>query len=166
MKTIQISIIAILIAGGVVLMYSTVNFELAERYFEDVRNGLVCNRPGSSCPMPDFDGPAFYAKTGLAMFSIGAAMSLFKERSKLTRLIFGITSATVGAHALILGILAYADDYSHFESIMKSCSNHPCMVHNVFAYIGYVQFFGIFGGALLAIGVTLLIIHFRGGHAK
>ncbi|MGI0102386.1 MAG: hypothetical protein ACREA7_07310 [Nitrosotalea sp.] len=166
MKTIQILIIAILIAGGAILMYSTVNFELAERHFEDVRNGLVCNKPGSSCPMPDFDGPAFYAKTGLAMFSVGAAMSLFKERSKLTRLIFGITSATAGAHALILGIVAYADDYSHFESMVKNCSNHPCAAPNVFAYVGYVQFFGIFGGALLAIGVTFLVNHFRGGHTK
>jgi hypothetical protein len=165
MKTLQILIVIILIAGSVTLLYSTLYFELAERFSEDVRNGLVCNRPGGSCPVPDFSDPMFYATIGLVMFSIGAILSVFKDKSKSTKLIFGITSLTAGIPALILSVFAYADDYSHIESIIKNCSNTPCMYPDIYYNISIIQFFGIYGLILVAIGIISLA-YFRRGSKK
>ncbi|MGI0066581.1 MAG: hypothetical protein ACREAT_07490, partial [Nitrosotalea sp.] len=127
MKTLQTIIAGILIVSCFVLSYSTVNFELAERHFENVRNGLACNRPGSSCPGPDFDSPVFYGIIGLGLYFAGMIMSIFKERKNMTRIALGATALVAGMPSLVSGVLAYANDYTHLVLVMKNCPNTSCM---------------------------------------
>ena len=157
MKTLQLVIIGILIASGAVMIYYTVSFELAEQYFENTRNGLICNKPGSSCPYPDFEDPVLYGLTGIVVFFFGLILTVFKDRSKLTARILGVTAILTGIPALVFGILAYLDDYNHFLLIMKNCSDSPCMYPNVFANIPSILFYGIYGAILIVIGVIFLV---------
>ncbi len=156
----------ILIAGSIILLYSVANFELAEQHFEAQRNGLECNKPGSGCPYPDFSDPMIYGMIGLAIFSVGAVLSILKEKSTLTKLIFGITSWTSGISSLVFSFLSYVDDYNHFELMMKHCTTSSCMYPNVFANIQPIQFFGIYGAILLGLGIFRLVIYFRGINKK
>ncbi len=160
MKILSLLGIAILITGSVILLYSTANFELAEQHFENQRNGLECDKLGSGCPYPDFSGPMFYGINGLAVFAVGAILSVSKNKTMLTKLVLGITSVVSGMPSVVFSIFAYADDYNHYELIIKKCPSVPCMYPNIFANIKYVQFFGIYGGILLMMGIIILVMYF------
>lgn len=157
MKALHLLIIGILIGSGVLLAYSSMTFELAEQYFENQRNGLICNKPGSSCPFPDFEGPMFYGIIGLVIFFVGLFVIIFRERLTVTKKILGIVLVLTGIPAFVFGISAYLDDYNHFLLMVKNCSNSPCMSPNVFANIQFVIFYGIHGAILIAIGVIFLV---------
>ncbi len=157
MQTLRIITIAILVSSGSILLYSVANFEFAERYFEDTRNGLGCNKPLMNCPYPDFNEPMFYGIIGLGIFFAGVVLTVIKDRSRLAKKVLGMTSVLAGASALPSGILAYADDYNHLALIMKNCSNSPCMYPNIFTNIQFVLFYGIYGTVFLAIGVIFLV---------
>lgn len=157
MKALTISVIAILITSCFFLLYSTVYFELAERHFEDERNGLTCNRPGSSCLFPDFSSPALYGIIGLGTFFGGVGLHTFEDKSSLSRKILGATAVATGLPSLLSGILAYTDDYVHFEIIMKNCSGKPCMYPYIFANLSIIEFFVISGAILTAIGIVFLV---------
>ncbi len=158
MKTLQLLVIIILIISCIILLNSALEFELAEKYFEDQRNGLLCSKPGSSCPLPDFEVPMFYGILGIGIFVLGI-LSQFKAKSILSRLILGLTSLISGISALAVGLLAYADDYVHYVTIMKKCSLNPCMTPNIFFNIQFVEFYVIYGTMLSALGVIIFVIY-------
>ena len=161
MRFLHYFVIAILLSSGVVLICSTIEFKMAEQYFENTRNGLVCNKPGSSCPFPDFEDPMFHGIVALGVFFFGVFLTLFKDRVRLTIRLVGMVSITTGILALVSGILAYVDDYSRLVVIMQHCSNSPCMYPMIFANIQFVQFYGTFGAILIILGTVFLAI-FRG----
>jgi hypothetical protein len=157
MKPRQLTITGILVISGAILVYSNVNFELAEQYFENERNGLICNKPGSNCPYPDFEDPMYYGVAGLAVFFSGMILAISQDKSGMTRKILGMVAIFAGVFAFASGVLAYLDDYQHFLSVMKNCSNVPCMYPMVFANVQFAQFYGIYGAILVAIGMVLLV---------
>ncbi|MGI0018186.1 MAG: hypothetical protein ACREA1_05715 [Nitrosotalea sp.] len=162
MKTLQLLVIIILITSCIILLNSALGFGLAEKYFEDQRNGLTCTKPGSSCPLSDFEDPIFYGTVGLGIFATGVILSTFKIKHVLSRLILGIISLISGIPALTVGFLAYVDDYNHYVIIMKKCSLTPCMTPNIFFNMQFVEFYVIYGAALSALGVVLFIMYIRG----
>lgn len=162
MKTLQLSTNIILIISCFILLDSALGFELAEKRFEDQRNGLICTKPGSSCPLSDFEDPAFHGTAGLGIFATGVILTAFKIKHVLSRLILGIISLISGIPALTVGLLAYVDDYNHYVIIMKKCSLTPCMTPNIFFNMQFVEFYVIYGAALSALGVVLFIIYLRG----
>lgn len=166
MKTIQIITVTILILSCLILVHFTANFELSEKYFEDVRNGLACNKPGSNCPFPDFEDPMLYGMLGLAIFASGTILSIFKVKPTLPSRTLIMVSLASGIPALIYGLLAYADDYAHYVTIQEKCSQIPCMSPNVFSNIQFVEFYGIYGTILSALGVTLFVIYIRRKNKK
>ncbi|CUR51407.1 membrane protein of unknown function [Nitrosotalea devaniterrae] len=159
MKTLQLLVIVILIISCIILLNSTIGFGLSEKYFEDQRNGLTCTKPGSSCPLPDFEDPMFYGIAGLGIFASGAILSTFKAKYVLSRLILGITLLISGIPALIIGLLAYADDYDHYVTMMKKCSLTPCMAPNIFFNIQFVEFYVIYGAVLSTLGGILFVMY-------
>lgn len=159
MKTLQLLVIVFLIISCIILLNSALGFGLAEKYFEDQRNGLMCNKPGSSCPLPDFEEPMFYGILGLGIFALGVLLSQFKAKSVLSRLILGLTSLISGIPALAVGLLAYADDYVHYVTIMKKCSFNPCMTPNIFFNIQFVEFYVIYGAVLSTLGVIIFVMY-------
>lgn len=160
MKTMQIIAIAMLISSGIILVHFTANFELSEKYFEDQRNGLMCNKPGSNCPYPDFEDPMLYSMLGLAIFVSGIILSIFKSRSISTCRVLITVSLASGIPALVAGVLAYSDDYSHYMTISEKCSLNPCMTPNVFSNMQFVEFYIISGSILSALGVILFVTYF------
>ncbi len=161
MKILHSVVTSILLTSCFVLLYSTVNFELAEKYFEGVRNGTICNNPGSNCPYPSFDTSVSYGIIGLGIFSVGVGISIRKKRLKVTRIFLGIISITTGILPFTYGLLAYVDDYNHWVQIMKNCPNTSCMYPDIFPNILFIQFFITYGIALIGVGVFVLA-YFRG----
>lgn len=159
MKTLHLLVIIILITSCIILLNSARGFGLAEKYFEDQRNGLICNNPASSCPLPDFEEPMFYGILGLGIFASGVLLSQFKAKSVLSCLILGLTSLISGIPALTVGILAYVDYYVHYVAIMKKCSLNPCMTPNIFFNMQFVEFYVIYGAVLFTLGVILFVMY-------
>ncbi|MDH2908289.1 MAG: hypothetical protein PXX83_09380 [Candidatus Nitrosotalea sp.] len=161
MKTLHLLVIVILIISCIILLNSATGFGLAEKHFEDQRNGLTCNNPGSSCPFPDFEDHMFYGIAGLGIFASSAILLTFKAKSVLSRLILGITSLISGIPALTVGFLAYVNDYDHYVTIMEKCSLTPCMGPNIFFNMQFVEFYVIYGAVLSTLGVILFVMYFR-----
>lgn len=159
MKTLQLLVIIFLIISCIIMLNSARGFGLAEKYFEDQRNGLICNKPGSSCPLPDFEEPLFYGILGIGIFALGALVSQFKAKSVLSCLILGLTSLISGIPALTVGLLAYADDYGHYVTMMKKCSLDPCMTPNIFFNMQFVEFYVIYGAVLSALGIIIFVMY-------
>lgn len=149
-----------LVSSCIILVHFTANFELSEKYFEDMRNGIVCNKPGSNCPYPDFEDPMLYGMFGLAIFVSGTILSIFKSRSILTCRVLIMVSLTSGIPALVAGLLAYVDDYSYYMTVSEKCSLNPCMTPNIFSNMQFVEFYAISGSILSALGVILFVTYF------
>ena len=80
MKKLFIIGLSFLIVGGIILFFGSVNYTKAFIMLEEIREGLRCNKPGSSCPFPDFSDPEIIMIIGFVLSCIGTFVLLVNRK--------------------------------------------------------------------------------------
>jgi hypothetical protein len=137
--------LAFLIVGGITLLFGGVNYARAFVMLEEIREGLRCNNPGSSCPFPDFSDPEIIMIIGFILSCIGIIILLI-DRKKI-----GI-SAKYSYIGFITGIVVFSSGI-----ILNFVMRNP----NYYNFVMDIMSIGFAVTGLMTIGTSLVYRQFN-----
>ena len=145
MKKLFIIGLSFLIVGGIILFFGSVNYTKAFIMLEEIREGLRCNKPGSSCPFPDFSDPEIIMIIGFILSCIGTFV-LLVNRKKIDN------SVKYSYATLITGIVVFSSGMI-LNFAMRNSNYYNFVIDNM--SIGFVV------TGLLIIGTSLVYRQFN-----
>ena len=145
MKKLFIIGLSFLIVGGIILFFGSVNYTKAFIMLEEIREGLRCNKPGSSCPFPDFSDPEIIMIIGFILSCIGTFV-LLVNRKKIDN------SVKYSYATLITGIIVFSSGMI-LNFAMRNSNYYNFVIDNM--SIGFVV------TGLLIIGTSLVYRQFN-----
>ena len=124
MKKLFIIGLSFLIVGGIILFFGSVNYTKAFIMLEEIREGLRCNKPGSSCPFPDFSDPEIIMIIGFILSCIGTFVLLVNRKKIDNSLKYSyatlITGIVVFSSGMILNFaMRNSNNYNFVIDIMS-----------------------------------------------
>ena len=145
MKKLFIIGLSFLIVGGIILFLGSVNYTKAFIMLEEIREGLRCNKPGSSCPFPDFSDPEIIMIIGFILSCIGTFV-LLVNRKKIDN------SVKYSYATLITGIVIFSSGMI-LNFAMRNSNNYNFVIDIM--SIGFVV------TGLMIIGTSLVYRQFN-----
>ena len=119
MKKLFIIGLSFLIVGGIILFFGSVNYTKAFIMLEEIREGLRCNKPGSSCPFPDFSDPEIIMIIGFILSCIGTFVLLVNRKKIDNSLKYSYATLITGIVVFSSGmILNFAMRNSNFYNFV------------------------------------------------
>jgi protein-S-isoprenylcysteine O-methyltransferase Ste14 len=145
MKKLFIAELSFLIVGGIILLFGSVNYARAFIMLEEIRKGLRCNNPGSSCPFPDFSDPEIIMIIGFILSCIGIII-LLVNRKKIDN------SAKYSFVSLFTGIIIFSSGI-----ILNFVMRNP----NYYNFVIDIISIGFAVTGLMTIGTSLVYRQFN-----
>lgn len=145
MKKLFIIGLSFLAVGGITLLFGSIGYARAFVMLEEIREGLRCNNPGSSCPFPDFSDPEIIMIIGFILSCIGIIVMLV-DRKKID------ISAKYSYIVLITGIIVFSSG---------TILNFVMMDPNYYNFVIDIMSIGFAITGLITIGISLVYRQFN-----